>query len=176
MSSPLIILLVSFLTFLPFSFAGSTIYKATFTEYGAGDTSSSGNCNSKTVACGWYNDPGYNAAISQNFYGVGPGAGAGPACGTCWRLKPETDSSGNKIYGANEIVVKVNNLCPAEGNPLCAQDGHGGTNKYGAHVNFDLCIDSGAAGALFGSSGDGLAIGTAEQVYCSHWSGGSAIY
>lgn len=131
MSSLLRLLFVSFFTFLSFSSAGGTKYKATFTEYGSGDSGSSGNCNTKSVACGWYNEPGYNAAISQNFYGVGPGAGAGPACGTCWRLIPETDSSGNKIYGANEIVVKVNNLCPAEGNPLCAQYGLGGTNKYG---------------------------------------------
>ena len=32
-------------------------------------------------------------------------------------------------------------------------------------MNFDLCIDDGAAGALFGTSGDGLAIGTAYQVF-----------
>ena len=49
----------------------------------------------------------------------------------------ETDSSGNKLKNAgNSIVVKVNNLCPASGNPLCAQNGLGGTNQYGANVNF----------------------------------------
>lgn len=65
----------------------------------------------------------------------------------------------------------INNLCPADGNPLCSQNGLGGQNQYGANVNFDLCRDSGAAAALFGSSGVGLAVGTAQQVDCSQWSG-----
>ncbi len=38
-------------------------------------------------------------------------------------------------------------------------------------MNFDLCKDDGAAAALFGSSGAGAALGTAEQVSCSEWSG-----
>lgn len=41
----------------------------------------------------------------------------------------------------------------------------------GGNVNFDLCKDDGAAAALFGSSGVGAALGTAEQVSCSEWSG-----
>jgi hypothetical protein len=59
----------------------------------------------------------------------------------------------------------------ANGNPLCSQNGLGGTNQYGANLNFDLCIDSGASKALFGNSGVGLAVGTAEQVSCSQWQG-----
>lgn len=59
----------------------------------------------------------------------------------------------------------------ADSNPLCSQSGLTGTNQYGANLNFDLCIDSGASAALFGSSGVGLAVGTAEQVDCSQWSG-----
>lgn len=62
--------------------------------------------------------------------------------------------------------------------------------RYGANLNFDLCIDSGASSALFGSSGVGLGgefsttvshidsaddvgfiVGTAQQVSCSQWSG-----
>jgi hypothetical protein len=43
--------------------------------------------------------------------------------------------------------------------------------RYGANVNFDTCIDSGASSALFGDSGVGLALGTAEQVDCSEYSG-----
>jgi hypothetical protein len=84
-------------------------------RYGSGDSFGSGNCNTASSACGFYNNPGYNAAASQNLYGAGPGAGAGPACNTCWRLSPSTDSSGNALHGANSIVVKVNNLCPANG-------------------------------------------------------------
>lgn len=62
-------------------------------------------------------------------------------------------------------------MIAADGNPLCAQNGLSGTNQYGANVNFDTCIDSGASQALFGDSGVGLALGTAEQVDCSEWSG-----
>ncbi|KAF2224161.1 RlpA-like double-psi beta-barrel-protein domain-containing protein-containing protein [Elsinoe ampelina] len=146
--------------------------KASFTQYGAGDTFGSPNCNTNTAACGFYTSPGYSAAASQNLFGVGPGAGAGPACGTCYRLTANTDSSGNRLSNAgNSIVVQVNNLCPAQGNPLCSQNGLSGTNQYGANVNFDLCTDSGAAKALFGNSGVGLAVGTAVKVSCSQWSG-----
>ena len=82
---------------------GST---ASFTQYGP--------CNVDTTSCAWYSSSGYNAAISQAAYGGAPGSGASSACGVCWRLTPD-------FPGANEIVVKVNNLCPADGNPLCAQ-------------------------------------------------------
>jgi hypothetical protein len=172
-----------------------TTYKASFTQYGSGDTFGSGNCNTDTTACGFYTNvslfppsachssnkttdksqqqqPGYSAALSQNAFGVGPGAGAGPGCGTCWKLTAQTDSSGNKLSNAgNSIVVQVTNLCPASGNPLCSQNGLGGTNQYGANLNFDLCLNSGANTALFGNSGVGLAVGSAVQVSCSQWSG-----
>ncbi|KAG9767689.1 hypothetical protein ABEF93_005376 [Exophiala dermatitidis] len=147
-------------------------YKASITHYGSGDSFGSPNCNTNTAACFFYTSPGFSAAVSQNLYGVGPGAGQGPACGTCWKLVGETDSSGNKLSNAGtSIVVMVNNLCPADGNPLCAQNGLSGTNQYGANVNFDLCSDSGASAAFFGNSGVGLAVGSATQVDCSEWSG-----
>ena len=169
--------------------ASAQTYKASFTEYGSGDQNNSGNCNVLTNACGYYTSPGYAAAASQNIFGVGPGQGAGPGCGTCWQLTAQTDSSGNKLSGVQSIVVKVTNLCPgksqrdsksvlttdmdqtAQGNPLCAQSSTSATNQYGANVNFDTCIDSGASKALFGSSGVGLAIGTATKVNCSQWKG-----
>ncbi|OAG03681.1 uncharacterized protein CC84DRAFT_1260793 [Paraphaeosphaeria sporulosa] len=150
----------------------ATTYKASFTQYGSTDTWGSGNCNVASTACGFYTSPGYSAAVSQNEFGVGPGAGAGPGCGTCWKLTVQTDSSGNDLSNAgNSIVVQVTNLCPASGNPLCAQNGLTGTNQYGANLNFDLCIDSGASKALFGNSGVGLAVGSAVQVDCNQWSG-----
>jgi len=152
--------------------SGGLTYKASFTHYGAGDSFGSPNCNTNTAACAFYTYPGFSAAVSQNLFGVGPGAGAGPACGTCWKLVGETDSSGNQLSNAGtSIVVMVNNLCPAQGNPLCAQNGLTGTNQYGANVNFDLCSDSGAEAAFFGDDGVGLAVGTATQVDCSEWSG-----
>ena len=45
----------------------------------------------------------------------------------------------------------------------------------GANVNFDTCIDDGASAAIFGSSGVGLALGTATQVSCTQWSGSANI-
>jgi hypothetical protein len=65
----------------------------------------------------------------------------------------------------------VNNLCPANGNPLCSQATLQDGNQYGANINFDLCSDSGAENAFFGNDGVGLALGTAEQVDCSLYSG-----
>ena len=66
--------------------ATGVTYKASFTEYGAGDTFGSPNCNTNTAACGFYTNPGFSAAVSQNEFGAGPGQGAGSACGTCWRF------------------------------------------------------------------------------------------
>ena len=84
--------------------AGGSV--ASFTQYGG--------CRRSSVACGWYSDSGYNAAISQAVYGGGTGSGATGQCGVCWRLTPDGP-------GASEIVVKINDLCPDENNPLCAQ-------------------------------------------------------
>ncbi|KAL1311369.1 hypothetical protein AAFC00_001539 [Neodothiora populina] len=152
--------------------SAATTYKASFTEYGSSDSNGSGNCNVATSACGYYTNPGYSVAVSQNLYGAGPGAGAGPDCGKCYKLTVQTDSSGNKVSNAgNSIVAKVTNLCPSDGNPLCSQGSLTDTNQYGANVNFDTCIDSGASKALFGDSGVGLGIGTAEEVDCTSWSG-----
>ena len=42
-------------------------------------------------------------------------------------------------------------------------------------VDFDLCEDSGAGAALFGSSGTQQVNGTAAVVDCSEWSGGANV-
>ena len=82
-----------------------------------------GGCKSNTVACGFFG--GFNAAVSQNLFGAGPGDGAGPACSTCYSLSSST-------AGTKSIVVKINNLCPAVGNEaMCAQNGMSGTNSVG---------------------------------------------
>jgi len=147
------------------------IYTASFTEYGTGDQNGCGNCNVATTACGFFTSPGYSAAVSQNLYGAGPRQGAGPACGGCWQISGQTDSSGQPLSSPQTIVIKVTNLCPADGNPLCSQPSLASANQYGAQINFDLCIDSGAAGAFLSPSGVDLAVGMATQVDCSEWSG-----
>jgi hypothetical protein len=87
-------------------------YKASFTMYGLGDGGGSPNCN-MPEACAFFTSPGFSAAASQNLYGVGPGAGAGPACGTCWQLVGETDNNGNALSNAGTSIVvmgKFNNV------------------------------------------------------------------
>ena len=103
-------------------------------RYGAGDSFGSPNCNTATAACGFYTNPGYNAAASQALYGAGPGAGAGSACGLCYKLTALTNPYNNDAAlsaAGTSIVVKVNNLCPADGNPLCAQGSLSDTNTLG---------------------------------------------
>ena len=103
-------------------------------RYGSGDSFGSPNCNTATAACGFYTNPGYNAAASQALYGAGPGAGAGPACGLCYKLTALTNPYDNDAAlsaAGTSIVVKVNNLCPVQGNPLCAQGSLSDTNSLG---------------------------------------------
>ena len=110
-----------------------TLFTNLSNRYGAGDSFGSGNCNVDTTACGFHDSPGYNAAASENLFGVGPGAGAGPACHKCYHLVLETDSSGKPASG--QVTVKINNLCPAQGNVLCAQQGLSGTNQFGSFAS-----------------------------------------
>ncbi|KAI9655753.1 MAG: hypothetical protein M1821_005188 [Bathelium mastoideum] len=152
--------------------SAGTTYNSTFTFYGEGDSRGDGTCNTNTAACGFFTNPGFSAAVSQNLYGAAPGAGAGPICGACWRLNATTNPYNGADIGTS-IVVKVNNLCPASGNPLCAQPNldSDSTNQFGGVVDFNLCRDDGASAALFGNSGTGLATGTAEEVDCATWNG-----
>ena len=70
---------------------------------------------------------------------------------------------------AQSIVVKVNNLCPDDGNPLCSM-------PQGVDVNFDLCRNDGAAAGLFGGAGPFQVNGTAVQVDCGEWSGSADLH
>lgn len=82
-----------------------------FTIYGLGDGNNSPNYQ-MPEACAFFSS-GFNAAAPQNLYGVAPGAGAGPACGTCWQLVGETDSNGNALPNAGTTITvmgKFNNV------------------------------------------------------------------
>ena len=50
----------------PSSVGGGVVYKSSFTHYGAGDSFGSPNCNTNTAACGFFTQPGFSAAVSQN--------------------------------------------------------------------------------------------------------------
>lgn len=87
-------------------------------RYGLNDGNGSPNCNAATVSCGFYNTPGYNAAVSQNLFGAASGKTG--TCGTCWQLDPVSNPNAEDttavVPGLNSIVVMVNNLCPASSN------------------------------------------------------------
>ncbi|KAJ4408038.1 hypothetical protein N0V82_009777 [Gnomoniopsis sp. IMI 355080] len=170
-------LTVSVVMFLALAVAQNTTgttYNTTISWYGTNDARGSPNCNSNKAACGFYTYPGFSAAVSQNLFGAAAGAGAGPACGTCYKLTVQTDAaSGAAVPNAgSSIVVMVNNLCPAtDDNPLCAQSDLQSVNQFGATVDFNLCNDDGAHAALLTPAGTGLALGTAVAVSCSDWEG-----
>ena len=71
-------------------------------------------------------------AIAEPYNGSSYGGDPGESCGECWEI--DTIS--------NTQIVMVNNLCPIQGNPLCA----------GGHFHFDLSQE--AAEVLGGGGND----------------------
>ncbi len=84
---------------------------------------------------------GLTLAIAEPYSGSSYGGEPGEACGECW----EIDGIGGSA------VVMVHDLCPIEGNPLCA----------GGHFHFDLTPE--AADAV---QGGGLDEAVARRVPC----------
>jgi hypothetical protein len=80
-------------------------------------------------------------AIAEPYNGSSYQGEPGEACGECWEID---------TISATEVVM-VNNLCPIEGNPLCA----------GGHFHFDLSQE--AAAAL---GGGGLDAAQTRRVPC----------
>jgi hypothetical protein len=56
-------------------------------------------------------------------------------------------------------------------NPLCAQSSLNATNHFGGQIDVNLCADTGARDAVFGTHSIGLAFGTAEEVSCDGYQG-----
>ncbi|EIW79103.1 glycoside hydrolase family 45 protein [Coniophora puteana RWD-64-598 SS2] len=134
---------------------------ASFTQYSG--------CGSP--ACG-IPASGFTAAMSQLAFGSASGLGAGDACGRCFAVTGSADPYSPGFTGPfSTVVVKITDLCPAQGNEeWCGQSQSSPTNQHGASVHFDLCEDSGAAGAFF-PSGHGALTGSYQEVPCSQWSG-----
>jgi expansin (peptidoglycan-binding protein) len=76
---------------------------------------------------------GLTLAIAEPYNGSSYGGVSGESCGECWEISTIHDSA----------VVMVHDLCPIEGNPLCA----------GGHFHFDLS----------GSSADRLQGGSLDE-------------
>ncbi|KIM44561.1 glycoside hydrolase family 45 protein, partial [Hebeloma cylindrosporum] len=129
-------------------------------------------------ACG---EPGngFTAAMNQLAYGAPPGQGSGDACGRCFSITGTGDPYSPWSTGPfNTIVVKVTDLCPAEGDGRwCEQTTSNPTNQYGKPFHFDICEDTGGADAFF-PSGLGALIGNFTEVSCNQWSGsnGGALW
>ncbi|KAH9844915.1 TPR-like protein [Teratosphaeria destructans] len=79
-------------------------------------------------------------------------------------LRTDTDSSGKTLSNAEKYASWSRSR-------ISAQSMLSATNEYGAEVNFDTCIDSGASSALLGRTGVGFSVGTVEEVDCTEWSG-----
>ncbi|KAH7922326.1 endoglucanase V-like protein [Leucogyrophana mollusca] len=122
-------------------------------------------------ACG-KSATGYTAAMSQLSFGSAPGSGPGDACGRCFALTGEADPYSPSYTGPfKTVVVKVTDLCPVAGNSVwCGMTTSDPENQYGESVHFDLCEDTGGAGAFF-PSGHTALTGTFVEVSCSQWSG-----
>ncbi|MBI5532937.1 MAG: hypothetical protein HY898_09495 [Deltaproteobacteria bacterium] len=84
---------------------------------------------------------GLTLAIAEPYNGASYGGAVGEACGECWEISTISDTR----------TVMVHDLCPIQGNPLCA----------GAHFHFDLSQES--AQALHGG---GLDEAQARRVPC----------
>ncbi len=84
---------------------------------------------------------GMHLAIGEPWNGSSFDGEPGEACGECWQVDTIHDTR----------VLMVTNLCPIEGNPLCA----------GGHFHFDLSTDAGEA-----LDSLGLFEGAAKRVPC----------
>jgi len=116
---------------------------------------------------------GYTAAVNTCAFGAH--SGAGDACGRCFKITSNKDPYTSSFTGPfGSIVVKANDLCPhsEDGSPpWCDQSVSKPLNQFNMSMHFDLCIDSGAAGAFF-TDGRGSMLGTFEEVPCKgNWNG-----
>ncbi|MBW2456053.1 MAG: hypothetical protein JRI68_16160 [Deltaproteobacteria bacterium] len=84
---------------------------------------------------------GLTLAIAEPYNGSSYEGASGESCGECWEIDTITATR----------VVMVHDLCPVQGNPLCA----------GGHFHFDL---SGESGAVLDAGG--LDEGQARRVPC----------
>lgn len=133
-----------------------TTFNASITV--GGNCTGSATCASSSPAA---SAGGYTASLSQNLYGGGGADGQAWSCGTCWQLTTLWD-----VTNSTTIVVTVVGDCPATaGNDLCMMKTLEDENVHGMNVNVDLCSDSGATEAMFGSD-QGLALGYAVRVQC----------
>jgi hypothetical protein len=136
---------------------------ATATNY---QVTSQGACNCNY---GIANYP--TAALSQYYFGAGPGQGSGPACGLCFYLQVYGDPYSSWCTSSGpSLVVKIADLCPGADNPTWCNGSPGSPNAYGKVVHFDL-NSAYVGGLVSGSGGRGAWFVNYCEVPCSTWAG-----
>jgi len=124
----------------------------------------------QSASCGGRISSGYTAAVNTRAFGAT--SSFGDACGRCFSITGTKDPYSPSYTGPFEkpIIVKVNDLCPAESNTVwCSQSQENPLNQFGQPMHFDLCADSGAD--AFFPPGRGALLGTYEEVSCDEWTG-----
>ncbi|KAL6717706.1 hypothetical protein ACLMJK_005621 [Lecanora helva] len=147
-------------------------YQATITGY-------TGSCGTVVGSCGFLGTPGsYQCAMSAYWQTPGlPGQ-----CGTCWQLSNARNANGDgTIAGpinSAPIVVMTDNACasnPADPTGSCNTSPEQLKDRWGSDTAVDLCVDTGAADALFGrryENQGGVAVADLVQVDCgAQWKG-----
>eukprot|EP01102_Stenamoeba_stenopodia_P016991 TRINITY_DN6025_c0_g1_i1.p1 TRINITY_DN6025_c0_g1~~TRINITY_DN6025_c0_g1_i1.p1 ORF type:complete len:301 (-),score=40.39 TRINITY_DN6025_c0_g1_i1:84-953(-) len=121
-----------------------------------------GSCNCAYNAYDLYP----TAALSQQQFGAA--SANGPACGACYRIKPYGDPYDASFCSDSgpEVVVKVTDLCPIQGNVEWCQV----PNQHGGAVHFDL-NEKHIPAILNWRSGQGTWKIQYCQVPCSQWDG-----
>ncbi|KAJ3762069.1 endoglucanase [Lentinula raphanica] len=149
-----------------------------YVQLPSGSTSFTQYSGCGSPACG-IAASGYTAAINQLAFGSAPGLGPGDACGRCFQLTGQADPYSPSFTGPfKSIVVKVTDMCPVSGNEQwCGQTTSNPVNSFGTEFHFDICEDTGGAGAFF-PAGHTALTGTFTEVSCSEWSGsdGGALW
>ena len=76
--------------------------------------------------------------MNQLSFGSAPGLGAGDACGRCFALTGTQDPYSPAYTGPfHTVVVKVTDLCPAQGNELwCGQSVSNQKNQEGMSAQY----------------------------------------
>jgi len=142
---------------------------ATVTAYSVSSyqNGNSGACNCKVGIA-----PYPTVALSQNYFGAGPNQGAGAGCGKCFHLHLYGDPySSSWCSDSYDVVVKVADLCPHQGNENWCPLNPGDTNQFGAPVHFDMAENSAAIQAIVSQSGRGAFFAKYCEVDCSQWAG-----
>jgi hypothetical protein len=96
------------------------------------------------IACG-KTASGYTAAMNQLAFGAPSGQGAGDACGRCFSVLGSADPHSPDNKGPfNSIVVKVTDLCSAQGNneQWCGQTVSNPTNSFNQSVQCVISLFS----------------------------------